>query len=85
MSNRIIVPANYSIKVVIELDPRTGQTQLLINNRSNHPLSTLQVAGLLAEHNASLMKSIITNTVKLEPETPETNNSKPNGGDNHAT
>lgn len=60
MTNRIIVPANYSIEVTVKLDPRTGQSELQIKNRSTTQISMMQVAGMLIEHAANLMRTLLT-------------------------
>lgn len=64
--NRIIIPANYSIKIEIGLDPNNGQTELKLINRSGKNISMLQIAALLAEHNSSILKSLLTGTTKIE-------------------
>jgi hypothetical protein len=81
MANRIIVPANYTFEVIIKLDPANGQSELQVRNRSNQQISMWQVAGMLAEHTANIMKSLLMGTVKAEPlkEQPT------NDGDNNAT
>lgn len=65
MQNRIIVPANYTIELVIRLDPVKGQSELQVRNRTKSNLSMLQVAGLLMEHAANVMRSILAGNVKL--------------------
>lgn len=78
--NRIIVPPNYAVNVTIKYDPTTGATELQVKNTGLKQVSMLQIAALLAEHNASLMRSIIAGTLKMEPAP------KPaNGGDSNAT
>lgn len=60
MSNRIIVPANYSVEVIIKVDPSNGQSELMIRNRSNVQIGMMQIAGLLIEHAANVMRSLLT-------------------------
>lgn len=82
-ANRIINPnTKYTMQVIIDYDPATGDTQMQIRNRSGVNVSMLQVCTLLAEHNSTLLRTIITGTTKLEPVKEET--PKPNGGDNNA-
>lgn len=84
-ANRIINPnTKYTMQVIIDYDPSTGDTQLQVRNRSGINVSMLQVSTLLAEHNATLLRTIVTNTVKMEKVTEE-ETAKPNGGDHNAT
>ena len=87
MQNRIIVPANYMIDVVIKFDPSNGRTELQVRNRSNVQFTMWQVAGLLAEHTASLMRSLLQGKIKMQSVSDEKlEEIKPvNGGDHNAT
>lgn len=79
--NRIINPnTRYTMQITINYDPATGDTEMQVRNRSGVNVSMLQVACLLAEHNATLIRTLVTGTTKLEPVKETT--TKPNGGDN---
>jgi hypothetical protein len=67
MTNRIVIPANFTFEVIIKVDPVNGQSELLIRNRSKVQISMWQVAGLLAEHTSVVMKSLLAGKVKQEP------------------
>lgn len=85
--NRIINPnTRFTMQIVIEYDPHTGDTQMQVRNNSGVNVSMMHVACLLAQHNATLMQSLATGTTKLSPaeEKPATETPKPNGGDNNA-
>jgi hypothetical protein len=85
MTNRIVVPANYTIEVIIKLDPVNGQSELLVRNRSNVQIGMWQIAGLLAEHTANVMKSLLMGKVKQTPpatQTPTEIKPTSNGGNN---
>ncbi len=60
MTNRIIVPANFTIEVIIKIDPRNGQSELHVRNRSAVQLGQLQIAGLLLEHATNVMRTLLT-------------------------
>ena len=78
--NRIIVPPNYAVQVTLKFDPVTGATEMAVRNTGLKQVSMLQIAALLAEHNASLMRSLVTGTLKVEAAPKETTN----GGDPNA-
>ena len=80
--NRIIVPANFTVDIIIRYDPIKGGTELQIRNRSNLQISMFQIAGLLAEHNSQIMRNLLSGKIKIE-EVPDPD-VKPNGGDNNA-
>jgi len=86
MQNRIIIPANYTVEVILKYDPVNGQTELNVRNRSKIQVSMWQVVGLLTEHSASLVRSLLAGKVEMKPaaEQPQTE-VKTNGGDNNAT
>lgn len=65
--NRIIVPSHFSVFVEIKLDPNNGQTELQVRNVSGKNISMLQIAGLLSEHVASVMRGLITGTTEMKP------------------
>jgi len=78
MSNRIIVPANYTIEVIIRVDPVNGQSDLMVRNRSKIQLTMWQIAGLLTEHAAHVMHTLLTNgKVKQTPVEDKTPSSTP--------
>lgn len=66
MSNRIIVPANYTFELIIKLDPVKGQSELQVRNRSNIQITMWQIAALLAKHTAHVMDSLLSGKVKTE-------------------
>lgn len=70
MSNRIVVPANYTFELLVRLDPKNGQSELQVKNRSNVNIGQLQIAGLLMEHATNVMRTILTrgqlNVTKVE-------------------
>lgn len=87
MQNRIIVPAHYDVDIVIKYDTIKGHTQLEVKNRGKMQLTMWQIAGLLSQHAASLIQSLLNGKVNMEKlpfdATPEEN--KTNGGDSNAT
>lgn len=84
MSNRIVIPANYTVDVVIKYDPVSGQTELQVRNRSKITLKSLQIAALLLEHGTTMLRGIVQGT--LEVSKAATNEPQPpaNGGE-HAS
>lgn len=84
--NRIINPnTRYTMQIVIDYDPATGDTQLQVRNRSGLKVSMLQVACLLSEHNATLIRSLVTGTTKMEKVDQSAAQPAPNGGDSNAS
>lgn len=67
MSNRIVVPANFTVEVVIKLDPVTGRSELQVRNRSKVQFTTWQVAGLMLEHATNMFRSLLAGTLKQTP------------------
>ena len=67
MPNRIIIPANYTVDVIVKYDPNTGQTELRVHNRGTKQIPLIQLAGLLSEHSAALIKSSLEGKVELTP------------------
>lgn len=64
MTNRIVIPANYTFEVIIKVDPVNGQSELMVRNRSKVQITMYQVVALLIEHASHAMKSLMTGTVK---------------------
>lgn len=77
--NRIIIPANYLMEIIIKFDPVNGQTELQVRNRSKVQVDMLKVVGLLQEHAATLLRSIIENKLQVAPVKEP---AAPNGGEN---
>lgn len=60
MTNRIIVPTNYTFELIIKVDPRNGQSELQVRNRSSMQIGQLQIAGLLMEHATNVMRTLLS-------------------------
>ncbi len=60
MTNRIIVPTNYTFELIIKVDPRNGQSELQVKNRSSVQVGSLQIAGLLMEHATQIMRTLLS-------------------------
>lgn len=81
--NRIINPnTRFTMQIVIQYDPHTGDTQLQVKNTSGVQVSMMHVACLLAEHNATLLRSLAAGTTKVQEVKEEI---KTNGGDKNAS
>lgn len=90
MSNRIIVPANYTFEVILKVDPTNGQSEMQIRNRSNIQVTMWQVVGLLVEHTATLTKTLLSGkNIQRQPITEPEQQTEPlksvGGGGEHAT
>jgi hypothetical protein len=81
-NRKIVVPSNFTIEVVIRLDPVNGQSEMQARNKGvvPVPINAFQVLTLLLEHANSLAKQIVTNSVKMEKSL-----INPNGSNNDAT
>lgn len=64
MTNQIIVPAKFDVEIRILFDPYNGQTEMQVVNKGSRTVSMLQIAGLVSEHAAGLIKQMVTGELK---------------------
>lgn len=83
--NRIYVPVNYDVDIVIKYSTLKGQTELQVRNRSKIQLTTLQIAMILSEHCANVLRNLFTGKENVKQLPQEQPTEKPNGGDSNAS
>jgi hypothetical protein len=63
----IIVPNPYDLEIHVLFNTRNGNTELRMKSQTLKQINMLQVAGVLSEHASSLLRQLVSGTVKAIP------------------